>query len=266
MRRSFVLLALLAGALLSALPLPPALAAPKSSAAAFRPRPEVFWVTVSVNGRRAGFGRGEYTKGEAAAYQYQNLILFTHAGYRHAQRDWWEFGADLRPVNFFQKVISWKAGYPPLTNTIDGVFHYDKGKVDIEYDQFNVHEKAEVPIPRTVIARFTQNLVLARERLSPGRTFRFNVYDMKNKRFAAQTFKVLSWDPDQRAWKIEQTSEEAPGAVSVSWFQTASAAHPNGWVLRSITPGAERQTIELRASTRAEAVTGFEKEAASLGI
>lgn len=239
-------------------PLPPA-------SSAYTPRAEVFWVTIAVNGRRAGFGRGEYTRGEGAPYQYQNLILFTHGGYRHAQRDWWEFGGDLRPANFFQKIISWKGGQS-VTNTIDGVFHYDTGKLKVEYNEFNTHENVDVPIPPSPLARFTQNLVLARQKLSAGRSFRFTVYDSKHRRFAVQTFKVISFDSPQRAWKIEQTSEENPGAVSTSWFQSASAAHPNGWVVRSVTPGADHATIEMRAVTRDEAIKGYEKEATSLGI
>lgn len=247
----------------------PAFAAPRSGKAAgpYQPKPEVFWVTVSVNGRRAGFGRGEYTKGDGAPYQYQNFVLLDYKGIRNAVRDWWEFGGDLRPANFFQKAIAVKAGFPrPAINTIDGVFDYRKGKVDVEYNQFDTHENTSVPLPRTLIARFTQNLVLAREKLAPGRVFHFTVYDLKGKRFAVQTFKIISFDTGLRAWKIEQTSEEAPGAITQAWFQTASAAHPNGWVLRSVTPAADRSVIEMRASTRAQAVQGYEKEATSLGI
>lgn len=246
-----------------------AFAAPRESARSgrYQPKPEVFWVTVSVNGRRAGFGRGEYTKGDGAPFQYQNFVLLDYKGIRNAVRDWWEFGADLRPANFFQKAIAVKTGYPrPAINTIDGVFDYHKNKVDVEYNQFDTHENASVPLPRSLIARFTQNLVLAREKMAPGRIFQFNVYDLKGKRFAVQTFKVVSWDAGLRAWKIEQTSEEAPGTVTQAWFQTASAAHPNGWVLRSVTPGADRSVIEMRASTRSQAIQGYEKEATSLGI
>lgn len=274
MRRRLLLL-LLVATLSAASGQPPiAEAAPKAGHPAapaasgpYRPAPEVFWVTVSINGRRAGFGRGQYTKGDGAPYQYQNFVLLDYKGIRNAVRDWWEFGGDLRPANFFQKAVSVKAGFPrPAINTIDGVFHYNKGKLNVEYNQFDQQENVEVPIPHTLIARFTQNLVLAREKLSAGRIFHFNVYDTKGRRFAVQTFKVVSWDGAVRAWKIEQSSEEAPGSVSTAWFQTASPAHPNGLVLRSVTPGANRQTIEMRASTRDEAIQGYEKEASSLGI
>lgn len=269
--RRFLLVASVALSCLLSLPwaVTPAFSAPQSGKAAgpYQPKPEVFWVTVSVNGRRAGFGRGEYTKGDGAPFQYQNFVLLDHKGVRNAVRDWWEFGPDLRPASFFQKAIAVKAGFPrPAINTIDGVFDYGKGKVDVEYNQFDTHENASVPLPRTLIARFTQNLVLARQKLAPGRVFHFTVYDLKGKRFARQTFKIISYDSGLRAWKIEQTSEEAPGSVTQAWFQTASPQHPNGWVLRSVTPGADRSIIEMRASTRTQAIQGYEKEATSLGI
>jgi hypothetical protein len=234
-------------------------------AAGIKVVPEVFWVSVSINGRRCGFGRGEYTRGEAAPYQYQNLILFQYGGFSHAQRDWWEFNGHLRPANFFEKVISWKGGQS-VTNTVDGVFHYDKGKLKVEYNEFNTHENVEVPLPPNPLSRFTQNLLMAHQKLTPGRVFSFKVYDLKGRRFATERFKILGYDAAMRAWKIEQTSEEAPGAVGTIWFQTATRAHPNGWTLRTVTPGANRTTIEAVAVTRAQAVRGFEREAAALGI
>lgn len=238
---------------------------PLPSRGAFRVSPEVFWISIVANGRRIGFGRGEYKRGETAAYQYQNTIVFDRGGMRQASRDWWDFGSDLRPATFFSKFIAWKAG-ANLTNTVDGVFNYKNGKLSCQYDEFNTHEKVVVPIPSQTISKFTQNIVLAREKLSAGKKYTFRVYGPQQRRFVLQEYIVLDWDTSEHAWKIESRSEEAPGSVNTYWFQTATRAHPNGWFVRTIMPGGAGETFEFRTVTRQQAIQGFENEAAALGI
>lgn len=256
----------LACVLPGALPMASVCARPAPST--YKVTPEVFWVNISINGRRVGFGRGQYGKGEGAAYQYQNLIIVDGAdGIRQAQRFWSEFGPDLRPVNFFAKFIGWRLGASQIS-TVDGVFNYKTGKLSVEYDVYNTVEKVQVAIPSRAFASGAEDIVFARTRLAAGKTFTFSVYSpsLNGRRFVDRQYRVLGWDGAQAAWKIEGTSDEAPGAVSTYWFQSASPAHPNGFMVRQIMRGTDRSLRELKPVSREEAIRGFEKEAAALGI
>jgi len=236
------------------------------AAVKYRAAPEVFWFSIFTNGKRSGFGRGEYTRGEAAPYQFQNLILMDlPGGMRVAERSWWEFEPDLKPANFFRKTIAWKAGQS-FTNTVDGLYDYPRKKLAVEYAEFGANEKVDIDLPANHVARYTQNLVLAASKLKPGMTFNFHTFSIKDRRFVDQQIKVKAFDKALNAWRLEGTSEEAPGSVSTTWFQTASAAHPNGWTVKSTQPAVNQFVIELRPASRAQAIEGYEKEAAALGI
>lgn len=232
---------------------------------AYKATPEVSWFTIFANGKRAGFGRSEYGRGEGAPFSFQNLTVMSLPNSYVAERVWWEFSPDLRPANLFSKTIYWRGGQS-VTNTVDGVFDYGTRKLALDYHEWGAQEKLEVPIPARQVARYTSNLVLAHARLAAGQVFKFTSYSLKDRRFVQQQITVREFDSALRAWKLEGTSEEAPGAVSTLFFQPASAGHPNGWMLKSIFPGPNKIRIELEASTRDQAVEGFEKEASALGI
>jgi hypothetical protein len=231
----------------------------------YQPKPEVMWFTISNNGHRTGLGRSEYGKGEAVANQFQNLLLMNMKGYRVAERSWWEFGANLKPANFYQKTIIWRGGQS-VTNTVDGVFDYATKKLNLDYREFGAQETLGVDLPVTQVSRNTQNLVLSHDKLAKGKVYHFKVYSIKERHFVNQDISVTDYDTRLKAWQLEARSEEAPGSVVRLWFQTASAAHPNGWTVKTSGPGPDNTTIELQSCSRAEAVQGFEKEAGSLGI
>lgn len=228
--------------------------------------PEVFWISIYLQGKRAGFGRGHYAKGKTAPFSYENVIVMDlPKATRVADRTSWEFDTRLKPVSFSTKIVSWRGGQS-VTNTVEGTFRYDKGALACDYHEWGAQEKVQVKIPPQQIARFTQNLILAHAKLKLGSRLVFRAYSVKDRRFVSQTIRITGYDGSRKAWKLEATSEEAPGAVTTIWFQTATPEHPNGYALSTSMPGPEKQLIESRACSREEAIKGFEKEAAALKI
>lgn len=260
--------ALLATSLaVAAPPAAPPAPAPKKARVTYRAAPEIFWISIYVSGKKAGFGRGQYGKGASAPFSYQNLIVMEQPqATRIAERTTWEFDQRLKPVQFSTTFIGWRPGAKAVTNTVEGKFRYDKGSLACDYHEWGAQEKVQVKIPPQQISRFTQNLILARASLKVGSRLKFRAYSVKDRRFVNQTISVTGYDGSRKAWKLEQTSEEAPGAVTVIWFQTASPQHPNGYAISTSMPGMNKQLIESRACSREEAIQGYEKEARALKI
>ena len=206
---------------------PPAGGSPKKKPVRYQASPETFWIAIFVQGKKAGFGRGEYSKGQSAPFAYENLIVMDlPQATRVADRTNWEFDQRLKPMRFSTKFISWRGGQS-VTNTVEGSFRYDKGNLACDYHEWGAQQKVQVKIPPQQIARFTQNLILAHARLKIGSRLKFRAYSVKDRRFVTQTIKVTGYDGSRKAYKLEAISEEAPGAVTVMWFQLASPEHPN---------------------------------------
>lgn len=238
---------------------------PVSAAEKYRAVPEVVWFTCTFNGKHVGFVRGQFDKGEIAPYEFQNIILMNLPGRRVVERTWWEFFPDLRPAVFYQKFVAWQAG-ASVTNIYDGNFNYKDGTLECKYQEYGAQEQFALKLPKAPFSRYAQTLFLAKRKLAPGQTFKFQTYSYRDKRFVTQEIRVARWDAGAKAWVMEARSEESPGAVSTLWFQGATPRHPNGWTLKSQFPGPGGLKIEMRASTRDEAIGGFEKEAGALKI
>jgi hypothetical protein len=258
---------LLVGCCLLAMPAPaPHAAAPRKTGGRYTVSSETFWISIYIQGRKAGFGRGKYDRGVEAPFSYENVIVVSlPQNTKVAERTTWEFDGQLKPASLVDKAVMWQNGRA-VTNTVEGHFHYEKGKLSCDYHEWGAQEKVEIPIPSAQIARYTQNLILAHAHLKVGSRLKFQAYSIKDRRFVQQQIRVTGYDGGRNAFKLEATSEEAPAAVSTLWFQLASATHPNGFTLSSSMPGPQNQMIDSRATTREEAIQGFEKEVKALKL
>lgn len=244
----------------------PAQSAPAGHRKGYHPAPEVSWYNVLDHGRRVGFMRAEWTKGDGAPFSFQTTTVMRLPTRMMAERVWWDFGPDLKPASFFTKTIAWQGGQS-VTNTQEGDFNYKTGILSVKYHEYGADEKAKIPIPRQQIARYVSELILAHSRLRKGQVYHFMVFSPHDRRFIKQTVTVEGFDPAQHAYKLRETSEEQPGAIGTGWLQPATLAHPNGWNPRVVLAGTDGKVVnELVVTTRDQAIQGFEREAHALGI
>ncbi|MHB2020905.1 MAG: hypothetical protein ACYCW6_28545 [Candidatus Xenobia bacterium] len=236
-----------------------------ASAAAPVVAPEVQWISVSQSGRHIGFERGEFVRGQKPGrYAFiGTLVLYLARGLKVGEHFEWSFDNQLRPLTFVEEMRASQAGLP-LINTVEGTFDYQTKVVHVHSNEYNQDQQSDVSIPNgRVVSQFADGILLAHTSLAVGKTLTLTEFSTKTKHFMTKKIQVVGLDHHQ--YKLVMLTTDSPGQVTV-WFSPASPAHPNGFMARSLLDSSTGPPIQQDASTREQALEGFEDVAAKMGI
>ena len=221
--------------------------------------PEVQYAKLLISGRHVGYWRDEYSILEKGKYLFNHEDKVFLPGLVSIRKSSWEFDSTLRPLKFVEESID-KMQDRQVVKNVEGNIDYEKRLIVIKrrVSGQEYYSETEVPLPDGLIADGASDIILANEKLLPGKTFIFKIFVPRVEKDDQLTLIVKKQDESTGGSWLEMKSRENPLDQMEVLFVPAREGTPNGRVLKGVLKGGN-MVLEVIASTKEEAIGNFEK-------
>lgn len=205
------------------------------SALAADVKPDVQWYRVMLGDNEGGWHQVGYQKTEYVAegttFRYVESTLVTISEVRQDQVGDYAFGADLTPLSF-ERVTKLGDMGEQVSRTVKG--RVSGGRLHVSDSQRGGGEK-ELDTPTGLISQGSVLFLYAG--LEEGKLREFCTYSPRSMRVAKGTVvrkgevDAKDGEADVKAWRIEETTDEAPTLSITLAYLPPGEGRPNGRVL-----------------------------------